>query len=195
MPVERQVRGLYGARLWERDQAATASFIESSMGFEKLGAEDGWTRYGFRNAAGVVDIREAAGERRGRWGIGAVHHLAWRVEDDEHQLAVRRQVEDEGASATPVIDRFWFKSVYFKEPGGVLFELATEGPGFAVDEDPSHLGETLVLPPFLQQHRERIEQALPPLTLPALTPVRVNRTNSQLPTPNSQKTWRLEVGS
>ena len=69
-----------------------------------------------------------------------MHHLAWRVEDDEHQLAVRRQVEDEGASATPVIDRFWFKSVYFKEPGGVLFELATEGPGFAVDEDPSPPG-------------------------------------------------------
>jgi glyoxalase family protein len=91
------------------------------------------------------------------------------VDDDEHQLQVREQVEEAGANATPVIDRFWFKSVYFKEPGGVLFELATDGPGFAVDEDPEHLGETLVLPPFLQAHRDKIEAVLPKLSLPALT--------------------------
>ena len=168
VPVDRQVRGLYGARVWERDAAATATFLESTMGFERLGDEDGWTRYGFRNASGVVDIRETPAERRGRWGIGAVHHLAWRVDDDAHQLAVREQVADGGANATPVIDRFWFKSVYFKEPGGVLFELATDGPGFAVDEDPAHLGETLVLPPFLEAHREKIEAVLPGLTMPRL---------------------------
>ncbi|HJR58049.1 MAG TPA: ring-cleaving dioxygenase [Vicinamibacterales bacterium] len=166
VPVEHQVRGLYGARLWERDAAATASFIESRLGFEKLGEQDGWTRYGFRDAAGIVDVRETPSERRGRWGTGAVHHLAWRVDDEAHQLAVRGQVEAGGASATPVIDRFWFKSVYFKEPGGVLFELATEGPGFAVDEDPAHLGESLVLPPFLQPYREKIEAVLPELTMP-----------------------------
>jgi len=171
IPVERQIRGLYGARLWERDAAATASFVEHAMGFEKLGEEDGWARYGFKNGAGVIDIRETPSERRGRWGIGAVHHLAWRVDDEAHQLAVRRQVEHDGASATPVIDRFWFKSVYFKEPGGVLFELATDGPGFAVDEDPEHLGESLVLPPFLQPYRERIEATLPELTLPQPAPV------------------------
>jgi glyoxalase family protein len=139
------------------------------MGFERLGEEDGWTRYGFRDASGVVDVRETPSERRGRWGIGAVHHLAWRVDDDQHQLAVREQVEAGGAHATPVIDRFWFKSVYFKEPGGVLFEIATEGPGFAVDEDPAHLGESLVLPPFLQPHREKIEAVLPKLTAPQLS--------------------------
>jgi len=169
VPVERQVRGLYGARLWERDAAATSRFLEATMGFEKLAEEDGWTRYGFRDAAGVVDVRETPGERRGRWGIGAVHHLAWRVDDDQHQIAVRTQVEDGGANATPVIDRFWFKSVYFKEPGGVLFELATDGPGFAIDEDAAHLGESLVLPPFLQPYREKIEAALPVLTLPSST--------------------------
>lgn len=166
VPVERQVRGLYGARLWERELAPTASFLESTMGFRRLAQEDGWTRYGFDDAAGVVDIRETPSERRGRWGIGAVHHLAWRVDDDQHQLAVREQVESGGANATPVIDRFWFKSVYFREPGGVLFELATDGPGFAVDEDPAHLGESLVLPPSLQPHREKIEAVLPPITLP-----------------------------
>jgi glyoxalase family protein len=164
VPVERQVRGLYGARLWEREASATAAFLETTLGFERLGEEDGWTRYGFRNHSGVVDVRETPSERRGRWGIGAVHHLAWRVDDEPHQLAVRQQVEAGGAHATPVIDRFWFKSVYFKEPGGVLFEIATEGPGFVVDEDLEHLGESLVLPPFLQPHREKIEAVLPTLT-------------------------------
>ena len=133
-------------------------------------ASDGeWSLYGFPDAAGVIDLRETPNERRGAWGRGAVHHLAWRVDDEEHELAVRGQVEQFGARPTPVIDRFWFKSVYFKEPGGVLFEIATEGPGFGVDEDPAHLGEQLVLPPFLEPMRLQIEQVLPPLTLPALT--------------------------
>ena len=78
---------------------------------------------------------------------------------------MRARVEAAGGNATPVIDRFWFKSVYFKEPGGVLFELATDGPGFGVDEDMAHLGETLVLPPWLEAERSRIEQMLPALTL------------------------------
>jgi glyoxalase family protein len=169
VPVERQIRGLYGARVWERDVAATDRFLRTAMGFDQVVREGEWTRYGFTNAAGHVDVRETPAERRGRWGIGAVHHLAWRVDDDAHQLQVRDQVEEAGANATPVIDRFWFKSVYFKEPGGVLFELATDGPGFAVDEDPEHLGETLVLPPFLQPHRDKIEAVLPKLSLPVLT--------------------------
>ena len=96
-----------------------------------------------------------------------MHHLAWRVDDEEHQLAVRAQIEAAGTGATPVIDRFWFKSVYFREPGGVLFEIATDGPGFAADEDPAHLGETLVLPPWLEPTRAQIEAVLPPLSPPA----------------------------
>jgi glyoxalase family protein len=85
------------------------------------------------------------------------------VDDERHQLAMREQIEAARVSATPVIDRFWFKSVYFKEPGGVLFELATDGPGFATDEDPAHLGETLVLPPWLEPSRGQIEAVLPAL--------------------------------
>ena len=84
--------------------------------------------------------------------------------DDAQQLAVRTAVDSAGRRPTPVIDRFWFKSVYFLEPGGVLFELATDGPGFAVDEDPQHLGESLVLPPWLEGQRAAIEACLPPLT-------------------------------
>jgi glyoxalase family protein len=163
VPPERQVRGLFGARVWERDAARTAGFLTGVLGFRQVATEDGWTRYGFESAAGVVDVRETPGERRGAWGVGSVHHLAWRVDDAAHQLDVRSAIEAAGVQATPVIDRFWFKSVYFHEPGGVLFELATDGPGFAVDEDAAHLGETLVLPPWLEPSRERIENALPRL--------------------------------
>ena len=163
VPGERQIRGLFGARLWERQLSATTTFVTDVLGFTHLGAEHGWTRYGFTDHAGVIDVREAPDARRGAWGVGSVHHLAWRVDDDAHQLAVRAQVEAAGVHPTPVIDRFWFRSVYFKEPGGVLFELATEGPGFAVDEDAAHLGETLVLPPWLEVARSRIEAVLPPL--------------------------------
>jgi glyoxalase family protein len=167
VPAERQVRGLYGAQLWERSAATTATLLTGVLGFVALGQEQGWTRYGFADAHGVIDIKEVPDARRGQWGVGSVHHLAWRVDDDRHQLAVRQEVEAEGANPTPVIDRFWFKSVYFQEPGGVLFELATDGPGFAVDENPAHLGETLVLPPFLEPQRAEIERVLPPLAMPA----------------------------
>ncbi len=166
VPKERQVRGLYGAQIWERDNAATENFLTGVLGFERLAVERGWIRYGFPDAPGVVDLRETPDERRGAWGVGTVHHLAWRVEDEEYQLKMREQVLHSGGHPTEVIDRFWFKSVYFKEPGGVLFELATEGPGFAIDEDRAHLGETLVLPPFLESQRAQIESVLPPLTVP-----------------------------
>ena len=165
VPAERQVRGLYGAQLWEREAAQTTNFLINVLGFERLASENGWTRYGFGDVAGVVDIRETPEGRRGAWGVGSVHHLAWRVDDEQHQLAMRSRVEAVGAQPTSVIDRFWFKSVYFREPGGVLFEIATDGPGFAVDEEQAHLGETLVLPPWLEPDRERIEQVLPTLTL------------------------------
>ena len=90
--------------------------------------------------------------------------MAWRVADEEEESAVRDKVERVGLGPSPPIDRFWFKSVYFREPGGVLFELATDGPGFARDEDPEHLGESLILPPWLEGQRAQIEARLPPLT-------------------------------
>ena len=168
VPHDRQIRGLHGARVWERSRSDTAAFMVDALGFRELGHEGGWTRYGFDSHPGVVDIRETPTERRGAWGVGAVHHLAWSVTDLDYELAVRRQIEAAGGHATEVIDRFWFKSVYFREPGGVLFEIATEGPGFAVDEDPSHLGETLVLPPWYEASREQIAAVLPPLTMPGV---------------------------
>ncbi len=172
IPVERQIRGLHGARAWERQRSLTASLLTSVLGFTEQATEREWTRYviGDGGPGRVLDIREVPDERRGAWGTGSIHHLAWRVDDEAHELAVRRAIEEVGLRPTPVIDRFWFKSVYFKEPGGVLFELATDGPGFAVDEDAARLGESLVLPPWLEPQREAIEQGLPTLTYPPAVP-------------------------
>ena len=170
VPVERQIRGLDSARLRERDLTVTTRFLTEVLGFTHLATDRGWHRYGVEGGGSStdVDVQEASAARRGAWGVGSVHHLAWRVDDDAHQAAVRQLIDDAGARPTPVIDRFWFKSVYFREPGGVLFELATEGPGFSVDEDPAHLGESLVLPPWLEPHRAAIQSMLPALTQPAL---------------------------
>jgi glyoxalase family protein len=164
IPSSRQIRGLYGAQVWERDPSVTGAFLTSVLGFKELATEAGTVRYGFDDVAGTIDVRAMPGGPRGAWGTGTVHHLAWRVDDDAYQSAVRSQVLAAGAHPTEVIDRFWFKSVYFKEPGGVLFEIATDGPGFAADEDPAHLGESLVLPPWLEPQRGPIERALPVLT-------------------------------
>jgi len=157
--------GLHSMRLVERDVETTARFLTSILGFSAAGVEDGWHRFllpGTRSGR-IVDIRAEPSMARGKWGTGSVHHLAWRVPDDATELAVRERVEAAHRRPTPVIDRFWFKSVYFLEPGGVLFELATDGPGFAIDEPVATLGEQLVLPPWLEPRRREIEAALPPL--------------------------------
>jgi glyoxalase family protein len=167
VPVDRQVRGLHGVRLWEETLVPTRTLLEGVLGWSAVGTDGEWHRFAADGAAsaGVVDVREVPGAGPGRMGRGSVHHVAFRVADDAMQDAVRRRVAAAGRRPTPVIDRFWFKSVYFTEPGGVLFELATDGPGFAVDEDAKHLGERLVLPPWLEPQRERIAAALPALDL------------------------------
>jgi glyoxalase family protein len=174
VPVEHQIRGLETARLLERDLSVTTSFLEGTLGFEPAGSEHGWHRYKVAGGGSgkYLDVREAAEARRGAWGVGSVHHLAWRVADEAQQLDMRSRIDLAGRRPTPVIDRFWFKSVYFLEPGGVLFELATDGPGFGVDEELARLGESLVLPPWLEPHRAAIESMLPPLTQPTPTVTR-----------------------
>jgi glyoxalase family protein len=168
IPKQHQIRGLESARLIERDLVRTSSFLTEAMGFAQLGTENGWHRYGVAGgrSGAHIDLYESPTSGRGAWGTGSIHHLAWRVDDEAHQLEVRQRVLEGGSRPTPVIDRFWFKSVYFPEAGGVLFELATEGPGFAVDEAPAHLGETLVLPPWLESERAQIEAVLPLLRVP-----------------------------
>lgn len=169
---ERQIRGLEGARLRERELRRTTSFLESALGYRRHASEGSWERWVLEDGGSGkwLDLAEAPTDRRGAWGVGAIHHLAFRVEDDAEQLAVRSQIA-EHVAPTPVIDRFWFKSVYFKEPGGVLFELATDGPGFTADEELAHLGQSLVLPPWLESARSEIEAQLPALSAPAPTVV------------------------
>ncbi|HMJ05352.1 MAG TPA: ring-cleaving dioxygenase, partial [Chthoniobacterales bacterium] len=152
IPVSYQIRGLETARMDEASLPISSTFLTEAMGFREIGTENGWHRYGVGEGKSgqYVDLCELTSARRGAWGTGSVHHIAWRVKDEAQQKEVRLDVTRGGAQPTPVIDRFWFKSVYFKEPGGVLFELATDAPGFAVDEDQAHLGEKLVLPPWLE---------------------------------------------
>jgi glyoxalase family protein len=173
VPPERQIRGLHSVRLWERDLASTTNFLTGVLGFVDAGVENEWA--GFEIAGGgsgrYLEVREIPDADRGAWGVGGIHHVAWRVPDVDTELKVRERIERARRRPTEVIDRFWFKSVYFLEPGGVLFELATDGPGFTVDEDPKTLGEHLVLPPWLEPNRKEIESHLPPIHQPAPHPI------------------------
>jgi glyoxalase family protein len=173
VPAQRQIRGLHSVRLWERDLALTSSFLTGVLGFVDVGTENEWTSFeiGGGGSGRYLELREIPDANRGRWGTGGVHHVAWRVPDLDTELKVRERIERARRRPTEVIDRFWFKSVYFLEPGGVLFELATDGPGFTVDEDPKSLGEHLVLPPWLESQRKEIESQLPPLHPPVSHPV------------------------
>jgi len=170
VPSEYQLRGMHAVRLWERQLAHTQAILTQRMGFRLIGTEDDWHRYGVDDGESgkLIEIKELPEERRGQWGTGSVHHVAWRVNDSEEQMVLREGIANAGLRPTPQIDRFWFKSVYFKEPGGVLFELATDGPGFDRDEDMEHLGEQLILPPWLEAQRKEIEDALPRLEMPRI---------------------------
>jgi glyoxalase family protein len=172
VPPEVQIRGLHAVRLLEHALDATAGVLQDVLGFTVLGDEGGWRRYGVESGGSgrVLDVRAAPDGPHGRMGTGVVHHIAFRVADEATQRTVRARVQAAGLQPTPVIDRFWFRSVYFREPGGVLFELATDGPGFAVDEDPAQLGEHLVLPPWLEAERGAIAAELPPVRLPGPVP-------------------------
>jgi glyoxalase family protein len=167
-PVDasRQIRGLHAVRLAQRELAPTAAFLTRGLGFLPAGEERGWHRFVVEGGGSgrALDIQVLPDARRGEWGVGSVHHIAWRVPDGDAQRSVRASVASAGGRPTEVIDRFWFQSVYFREPGGALFEVATDGPGFTVDESPEALGERLILPPWLEPRRAEIERGLPPLT-------------------------------
>ncbi len=165
VPEAHQIQGLHHARALVGAPFPTAYFLTRVLGFREVGEEGGWRRFA-SGGPGFLEVRAGPNLPPGRWGRGGVHHLAWRTLDQAQEEALMERIRRAGIPTTPVIDRFWFRSVYFREPGGVLFELATDGPGFAVDEDPAHLGERLVLPPWLEGERVRLEALLPPLRLP-----------------------------
>jgi glyoxalase family protein len=169
VPESEQIRALHGAAATVRDLDETGEFLSGVLGFQRIAQEGDVVRFALPGApeggAGhLLDLRGDRHGRRGAWGVGSVHHLAWTVRDAAHQEALRSAVAAAGRRPSEAIDRFWFRSVYFMEPGGLLFELATAGPGFAVDEAPEALGERLILPPWLEVHRARIEAVLPDLS-------------------------------
>ena len=168
VPVRHQLRNMHAVRLWERQLEPTETLLTRIMGFEKMDTDDGWHRYGDPEGASgsLVDVKVLPDQGPGRRGTGGVHHAAWLMKDEDEQTALRQRIEQVGLRPSPPIDRFWFTSVYFNEPGGVLFELATEGPGFTRDEELEHLGEQLILPPWMEGKRREIEAALPPLDVP-----------------------------
>jgi glyoxalase family protein len=169
-PVDEQhaIRGFHSVTMTLAEVGATFNLLTSVMGF-RVAAEDG-PRTRFETGAGgphaTVDVIEAPEGPEGEETVGSVHHVAWRTPDAETQKEWRDALVTAGRNVTPVIDRWYFKSIYFREPGGVLFEIATDGPGFTVDESPDKLGTTLSLPPWFQVRRDRLDEILPPIVVP-----------------------------
>jgi glyoxalase family protein len=161
IPAEVAVQGFDEVRAYSFDPDRSRQLLEETLGFQPV-ASDGFEARGERRG-GLYTYDDAPG--RGIPGAGTVHHVAWASPMEEHEAWHRRLVEA-GARPTPVIDRFYFRSIYFREPSGVLFEIATIGPGFSSDEDPAHLGESLSLPPNYEHLRSQLEGVLTPLPDP-----------------------------
>lgn len=164
VPKEAGIRGFRGARFALRDGAATGELLRF-MGYSEVDRAGNLTRYAVDggNAANTIDIEALPGAAEPRQGAGSVHHIAFAVEDRATQLEVRKQLMDTGYMVTPVIDRDYFWAIYFRTPGGILFEVATNEPGFDRDEDPAHLGEALRLPVQHEHLRPRLERTLEPI--------------------------------
>ena len=167
VPGEHAIRGFHSATLSEASPGGTEALLVGVMGWRRVGQEGDRHRYaaGPHEAAGMlVDLVAAPNARHGRPGAGTVHHIAWRTPDDGQQEEWRADLLARGHEVTPVMDRKYFRSIYFHEPGGILFEIATDPPGFAADETAERLGERLMLPYWLEARRSAIEDALPRLT-------------------------------
>ena len=161
VPEEFALQGFDGVRAYTFDPPQSARFLEGTLEFEPSG-DDAYEIRGEKRGSRYAYDRT---EQRGRQGAGTVHHVAWASPPEQHE-AWHERVAAAGAHPTPIIDRFYFKSIYFREPSGVLFEIATIGPGFAVDEPAEHLGERLSLPPNFERLREQVEPLLTPLPNP-----------------------------
>lgn len=174
VPETHALRGFHSVTLWLDEVATTGQILASSMGYRAAGQEGDRTRYAADSTdmGVIVDLLHRPGEARGRFGAGSIHHIAFRVEDDAQQLAYLAALRGAGLQVTPVQDRQYFHSIYYRVPAGVLFEMATDPPGFLLDEAVEALGEQLRLPPWLEDQRPQIERALPPLrrSLPAAQP-------------------------
>lgn len=168
VPADVAIRGFHGVTLEVGRGEATAGFLTDVMGLQLESEEGEWVRFATEGEPrGIVDVRSRPSAARGVISAGTVHHVAWRVASDSDQEAWRQRLVDAGREVTRILDRNYFRSIYFREPGGVLFEFATDGPGFTVDESRDELGSGLRLPKWYEPERDRLEKALPPLRSPS----------------------------
>jgi glyoxalase family protein len=164
VPAEHAIRGLHGVSLWVEDAGPTSAILSDVLGFAAENREGTTQRFRASDAkaGAIVDLRAVGGFLRGRQGAGSVHHVAFRAADDADQAEmVRKLADNHGIRTTEQKDRNYFRSVYFREPGHILFEIATDPPGFTIDEPLETLGQALKLPKYLEEQRARIEEALP----------------------------------
>jgi glyoxalase family protein len=162
VPAEHALQGFDAVRAYAAEPESSRALLEQTLGFEPAGGVT-WEARGPSRGGGYAYDEPPA--ERGLGGAGTVHHVAWATQMDQ-QEAWHERVSAAGTHPSPIIDRFWFRSISFREPSGVLFELATLGPGFTLDEDPEHLGETLILPPAFEHLRAQVEPILTPLPDP-----------------------------
>lgn len=165
IPAEHVLAGFHGVTLWEAQAEPTARLLIEQMGYQFVGQEGNRWRLRASSDApgGYVDLLEQPGLGPGRMGAGSVHHVAFRVRDDAEELAYQQAIRAAGFDVTPVRDRQYFHSIYWREPGGVLFEIATDPPGFTWDESVDALGGGLKLPPWYEARRDEIEAAVLPI--------------------------------
>lgn len=166
IPLEHAIMGFYNVEIWEEGYERTAGLLTEQLDHTLIGEKGNRFRFAANDAPGnYVDILCTPDSLRGLGGSGTVHHIAFATPDKVAQTAVQKKLSERSFNPTPILDRNYFTSIYFREPGGVLFEVATSGPGFAVDEDLDHLGELLKLPAQYESRRSRLENELPPVSL------------------------------
>lgn len=162
------IKGFGGATLLSAQPAQTAQLLEEVMGLEKVGEEGGLTRFeSYGDIGNTIDLKSTS-SGRGQMGVGTVHHIAWRAKDDEDQLDWQKYIENNGYSVTPVKDRNYFNAVYFREHGALLFEIATDPPGFAHDESYETMGKSLKLPEQYEKYRVQLNKILIPIEVKKL---------------------------
>ena len=168
VPTEHAVRGFHHVTLSERGYERTATLLTETLGFQQIAKEGNRFRYAVAKGtpSTIVDLVCAPEGRPGTVAVGTVHHVAWRTATHEAQERWRATLTKLGYDVTPIIDRQYFHSIYFREPGGVLFEIATDPPGFATDESMERLGTSLKLPPWFEKDRPQLERLLPRIELP-----------------------------
>ncbi len=167
VPIEQAIRGFHHVTLEENEHELTASMLTDALGFEEIARQGNRRRYVVGDGApgAMVDLLSSPEGRSGRVAVGTVHHVAWRTATDAEQAQWRDALRGRRYDVTSIRDRVYFRSIYFREPGGVLFEIATDPPGFTVDESLERLGSSLQLPPWLEASRSELERVLPSIEL------------------------------